>query len=229
MSQVRESPGQEAETKRRHPLADFFVRLLREKLLGVVGGVIVLILLFSGAFADLLAPYGMNEITVLDRLAPPSAKHLLGADQVGRDILSRLIHGARVSVIVGLAGTAITVVVASIIGVPSGYFGGKFDIIVQRFVDAWMSFPSLLILLLVMSIVGGGMFQIIFVLGIMSGIYSSRIVRSAVIGIKENDYFLAAKAIGSTNARTLMRHIMPNIMAPIIIIFSIYHRRHNPG
>ena len=221
MNQLREILVPEAEMKRRGVLRDFFVRLAREKPLGVAGGVIVLILLFGGIFAEFLAPHGMNEINVLDRFAPVSAKHLLGADQVGRDILSRLIYGARVSVIVGLAGTSVTIVVASMIGVPSGYLAGKYDIIVQRFVDAWLSFPGLLILLTVMSIVGRGMLQIIFVLGIMSGIYSSRIVRSAVIGIKENDYFLAAKAIGSPTTATLVRHVLPNIMAPIIIIFSI--------
>ena len=221
MSQVRGIPVQEFERKRRNALADFFFRLVREKRLGVVGGVIVLILLFCGIFADVLAPYGMNEISLEDRFAPRSAKYLLGTDQLGRDIISRIIYGARVSLIVGLAGTVVNIVVASIIGVPSGYFGGKYDIIVQRFVDAWMSFPGLLILLTVMSLVGRGTLQIILVLGILFGIGSSRIVRSAVIGVKENDYFLAAEAIGSTNARTLIWHIVPNIMAPIIIIFSI--------
>ena len=210
----------EIEPKSRNRMADFFGRLVREKPLGVSGGIIVLILLFSGMFADVLAPYEINEIEILDRFASTSAKHLLGADQIGRDILSRLIHGARISMIVGLAATTVAIVGAAIIGVPSGYFGGKYDIIVQRFVDAWIAFPSLLILLTVLSITGRGMLQIIFVIGIFGGIGSSRIVRSAVIGIKENDYFLAAKAIGSTESRTVMKHIIPNIMAPLIIIFS---------
>ena len=221
MSQLRDIPAQEAETKRRHAIGDFFIRLVREKPLGVVGGVIVLLLLFCGIFAGVVAPYGMNEINIFDRFAGVSPKHLLGADQIGRDILSRLIHGARVSLIVGLAATTVNVLVAATIGVPSGYFGGKFDIIGQRFVDAWIAFPSLLILLTVMSIVGRGMLQIILVIGILDGIGASRIVRSAVIGIKENDYFLAAKAIGSTAAGTVMRHIMPNILAPIIVIYSV--------
>ena len=221
MSQLRDIPLLEVESKRRNTLGDFFVRLLREKPLGVVGGVIVLLLLFSGIFAGFLAPYDMSEVHIADRLDGPSAKYLLGADQLGRDILSRLVHGARVSMIVGLAGTTVNIVVAATIGVPSGYFGGKFDIIGQRFVDAWIAFPSLIILLTIMSIVGRGMLQIILVLGILSGIYTSRIIRSAVIGIKENDYFLAAEAIGSTNAATVVRHILPNIMAPIIVLFSI--------
>ena len=221
MSRIKDIPAQEAETKRRHAIGDFFVRLVREKPLGVVGGVIVLTLLFCGIFAGVLAPYGMNEINIIDRFATLSPNHLLGADQIGRDILSRLIHGARVSLIVGLTATTVTVAVSAIIGVPSGYFGGKFDIITQRFVDAWIAFPSLLILLTVMSVVGRGMLQIILVLGILSGIGTSRIIRSAVIGIKENDYILAAKAIGSPTAGTVMRHIMPNTTAPIIVVFSI--------
>ena len=220
MSQLRESLVQESETKRRHALADFFVRLVKEKPLGVAGGVIVLILLFCGIFAGLLAPYDMAEIHLFDRLAAPSATYLLGADQLGRDILSRLIYGARVSVIIGLAATIITVVVATIIGVPSGFLGGKYDIVVQRLVDAWLAFPGLLILLTVMSIVGRGVLQIIIVMGIFGGIGTSRLLRSAVIGIKENDYFLAARAIGSPTRRTMMRHIMPNIMPIMIIIFS---------
>ena len=220
MSQLRESLVLEAETKRRHALADFFVRLVREKPLGFAGGVIVLILLFCGIFAGLLAPYEMAEIHLFDRLAAPSATYLLGADQLGRDILSRLIYGARVSVIIGLAATTITVVVATIIGVPSGFLGGKYDIVVQRLVDAWLAFPGLIILLTVMSIVGRGVPQIILVMGISGGIGTSRLLRSAVIGIKESDYFLAARAIGSPTRRTMMRHIMPNIMPIMIIIFS---------
>ncbi len=221
MSQLREVPITEVEARRRSGLSEFFGRLVGEKRLAVVGGVIVLILLFSGIFADALAPYEMNEINIFDRFASPSLTYPLGADQVGRDILSRLIFGARISVIVGMAATAIIVVVAAAIGVPSGYFGGKYDIILQRVVDAWQSFPGLLILLSVLSVVGQGMFQIVVVLGVMGGIHSSRIVRSAVIGIKENDYFLAAKAIGTTTTGMVARHIMPNIMPIMIIIFSI--------
>ena len=221
MSQVREILRQAAERKRRNVLADFILRLVREKRLGVVGGVIVSILVFTGIFADVLAPYGMNEINILNKLAAPSTEYLLGADQLGRDILTRLIYGARVSMFVGFTATAIAVSVAAIIGVPSGYFGGKYDIIVQRFVDAWISFPSLLLLLTVLSIVGQGMSQVISVLGILGGIGASRIVRSGVIGIRENDYFLAAKAIGSSDAGTVIRHIMPNIMPIMVIIFSV--------
>ena len=221
MQSRKSSPALSAEVMKRYALADFFVRLVREKPLGVIGGVIVLIVLLGGVFAGVLAPYGMNEISRLERLAPPSAEHLLGADQLGRDILSRLIYGARLSMIVGLVATTICVSVAAIIGVPSGYFGGKFDIVMQRFVDAWMAFPGLLVLLTIMSFTGQGTLEVILVLGILFGIHNSRVVRSTVIGIKENDYFLAAKAIGSPTSGILIRYIMPNITAPMIIIFSV--------
>ena len=221
MSQHRDIPILEPKANRLGALPEFIIRLVREKPLGLVGGIIVFLLLFFGVLSDILAPHGMNDINIRDRMAGVSQKYLLGADQLGRDILSRLIYGARVSVIIGLSANITAIAVAAIIGVPSGYLGGKLDMILQRFVDAWMSFPSLLILLTVMSIVGRGVFQVVFVLGIMYGIGASRIVRSAVINIKENDYFLGAEAIGSTNARTVMRHIVPNIMPPMIIIFTI--------
>ncbi len=135
--------------------------------------------------------------------------------------MSRIIYGARISLLVGLAATALNVVVAVLIGGISGFIGGKFDLVMQRFVDAWMAFPGLLILLTVMSIVGRGLPQIIVVLGISGGIAASRIVRSAVIGVKENDYFLAARAVGTPTSQILLRHVLPNIMATVIIIFSI--------
>ena len=202
-------------------LADFFIRLVKEKALGTACGIIILILILVAIFADVLAPYPYIEIHLADRLQGPSAQYLLGTDHVGRDFLSRLIYGARLSLGVGLAATTLNIVVAVLIGGPSGFFGGKLDLSVQRFVDAWIVFPGLLLLLTVMSIVGRGLIQIILVLGISGGIGASRVVRGAVIAIKENDYFLAAPAIGSSRWRTFIRHVLPNIAAPVMIIFSI--------
>jgi len=215
------SSGRVAETKRHSALVGFLIRLVKEKPLGTVGGIITLLLLLTGIFADFLAPYGMNECWVGDFLSPPSAKFWFGTDNVGRDILSRVIFGARISVIVGLAGSTIATILSLIIGVVSGYIGGKLDLIVQRFVDAWMCLPSLILMMIVISMIGGGMLQVILVLGLMWGVIGSRIIRSAVIGIKENVYVEAARAIGCPTTRILTRHILPNIMAPTIILFSI--------
>ena len=207
--------------ERRSQLAEFFIRLLKDKPLGMFSGVIILILILLAIFADSLAPYPFDQLNLADRLQGYSTTHLLGTDQLGRDLLSRLLYGARISLVVGLAATTLNVVVATLIGGASGFLGGKTDLAMQRFVDAWMAFPGLLLLLTIMSITGPGLPQIIVVLGIAGGIGTSRVVRGAVIGIKEDDYFLAAKTVGVSTTRILVRHLLPNIVAPLIIIFSI--------
>jgi peptide/nickel transport system permease protein len=214
------SSGRVAETKRHSWLVGFLIRLVKEKPLGTVGGIITLLLLFTGIFADFIAPYGMNECWVGDFLAPPSAKFWLGTDNVGRDVLSRVIFGARISVIVGLAGATVATIVSVIIGIVSGYFGGKLDLIVQRVIDAWMCIPSLILMMVIISIIGAGIWQVIAVMGLTYGVTGSRLVRGAVIGIKENVYVAAAEAIGCSNTRILTRHILPNVMAPTIILFT---------
>ena len=147
MSDAIGIPSVEIEPKRRSRLADFFIRLVREKPLGTASGIIILILIFVAIFADVLAPYPYDEMHLADIMKGPSAKYLLGADHFGRDLLSRLIYGARVSLLVGLATTVLSVVISTLIGGTSGFLGGKFDIIVQRVVDAWIVFPGLLLLL----------------------------------------------------------------------------------
>ena len=196
-------------------------RLLKEQPLGIFGGVVVLLLVLVSIFAGVVAPYEPDEIHLADRLTSTSARYLLGTDHLGRDLLSRLIHGAQISIFVGLAATTLHVLVAVLIGGTAGYFGGKLDLTMQRFVDAWMAFPGLLLLLTIMSIAGQGLLQIIVVLGIAGGIGGSRVIRGTVIGIKENDYFLAARAVGTPTTQILIRHVLPNIMPVVIIIFSI--------
>ena len=207
--------------RRRSLPIDVLIRLIREKPLGTACGVFVLILILVAVFANVLAPYGYSEVHPADTLQGSSAQYLLGTDHLGRDFLSRIIYGARISLLVGLAATSINVVVAVLLGGTSGFIGGRFDLAVQRFVDAWMAFPGLLLLLTVMSIVGRGLPQMIVTLGIAGGIVGSRTVRGAVIVVKENDYFQAAESIGSSKWRTFIQHVLPNIMPVAIIIFSI--------
>ena len=202
-------------------MTDFLSRLVKEKPLSIIAGVFILLLILVAIFADVLAPYPHDEVNIVDRMQAPSGRYLLGTDQLGRDLLSRLVFGARISLTVGLAATTVNVVVAVLIGGISGFFGGRLDLAMQRFVDAWMAFPGLLLLLTIMSLVGRGLPQIIVVLGVTGGIGGSRVVRGAVIGVKENAYFQAAEAIGSTGWRTLIHHVLPNIAAPVIIIFTI--------
>ncbi|MRR17637.1 MAG: ABC transporter permease [Deltaproteobacteria bacterium] len=213
-------PGYDFARKRRGVFADFFIRLFREKHLGAVGGVIFLVLLLTGIFANYLAPFGYNDINPGDALQSPSTKYLLGTDNLGRDMLSRIIYGARLSVIVAFAATAFSIVISTLIGVTTGFFGGKYDMLMQRFVDAWMCFPGLVILIVAVSVIGPGMWQIILVLGLQFGIAGSRIIRGATMTTKENMYIRAAAAIGASTPRILFRHILPNIMAPIIVLFT---------
>ena len=200
---------------------DLLRRLLKEHPLGAVSLVFIVLFSLVALFADVLAPFHYLDLTMIDRLKGPSSVHLLGTDHIGRDVLTRLLYGAQVSIGVGFAATTLSVLVSLLIGGVAGFVGGKFDLTVQRFVDAWMAFPGLLLLLTIMSIAGQGLLQMILVLGISGGIGGSRVVRGAVIGIKENDYFLAARAIGSPTTATLMRHVLPNIMPVVIVIFSI--------
>jgi len=222
MGEVTADRVLEAEESKRHSLlAELFIRLVKEKPLGTVGAAIVLVCLFVAIFAEFLAPYGFNDITPGAFLKPPSARYVLGTDSLGRDMLSRIIFGARVSMVVGLCGTALATIAATIIGLISGFAGGKTDIVVQRIVDAILCFPGLLLMLSVIALIGQGMTQVILVLGVLYGIHNSRIVRGAVIAIREEVYVVAGRAIGCSTPRLLARHILPNVMAPIIVLASI--------
>ena len=198
----------------------FLSRLFRTKPLGAVGGVVFLVFLFCGIFADFLAPFGMNEISPINRLKAPSLQFPFGTDNLGRDMLSRCLYGAQLSVIIGLAAASLATLVSVVVGIATGYLGGKFDLIVQRFVDAWMSFPELIILIVVVSVLGPGMPQIIGTLGLLLGIAGSRIIRSAVVSVRENMYVHAAQSTGATTWRILIKHILPNILPPIIVLFT---------
>ncbi len=209
------------EARPRSGLTGFLRRLIREQPMGVIGAVIVLLLLLTAIFADLLAPFGYEEMHIKDRLEPGGGPYLLGTDGLGRDLFSRIIYGARISLYVGLGASAINVLVAAIIGIPSGYIGGRFDLVVQRFVDAMLSFPGLILLITVMSLVGVGLVQVIVVMGVLGGIGWIRVMRAAVIGIRENVYFEAARAIGSSIPHMIGQHVLPNVVPVMIICFSV--------
>ncbi|ABF11439.1 peptide/nickel transport system permease protein [Cupriavidus metallidurans] len=195
-------------------------RLFRDKPLGAAGAVICAIFLFCGVFAGWLAPYGVNEINMMARLQPPSWAHLFGTDNLGRDIFSRCLYGAQLSVVIGLSAATLATLVSLVLGILCGYLGGKLDLVVQRMVDAWMSFPDLIILIVVVSVLGPGSWQIVCTLGLLLGIGGSRIVRGAVVSVRENMYVHAAQSIGASTSRILWRHILPNVLPPVIVLFT---------
>ncbi|MEE8414275.1 MAG: ABC transporter permease [Dehalococcoidales bacterium] len=220
---MADTPKEEASSdsvaprKKRGYLADLMVRLVKTKPLGFLGFLLVMGLFVTGIFAELISPYGWNEIMLQHRLSPPTPQLLLGADNVGRDLLSRIIFGARISMFVSLGAQSINLVVKLLLAVPSGYFGGKYDIILQRFIDAWICFPGLALYLTVMAVLGPGIWQVILVLGVSGGIGGTRVIRSTVIRIRQEMYFEAARAIGVPTRRIMWRHVMPNIMSVVVI------------
>ena len=207
-------------TRDRSPWSEFAVRLFRTKPLGAAGAVVFVIFLLSGIFAGVLAPYGINETDLAHRLEPPSREFLLGTDHLGRDLFSRVLMGARLSMIVGFCAAGLATVVSIVIGVLSGYLGGWFDMLTQRMVDAWMTFPDLVLLIVVVSVVGPGITQIVIILGLLYGIAGSRIVRGAVTSVREHVYTQAAQSIGAGTFHILRRHILPNVMPVVIVLFT---------
>ena len=183
--------------------------------------ILVLVMFGAGIFADWVAPYALNDLHLRDRLLAPGGQYLLGTDNLGRDLLSQTIYGARVSMIIGLGATALSTVVGAAIGLTSGYIGGKFDLIVQRFVDAWITFPLLVLYLMLMAIMGGGYLQLIGVLGIGGGIGGSRWSRALTFWVKGSAYFDAARATGCGTRRVILRHLLPNVMPMLIVSFSM--------
>ena len=220
MSDLAYAPTMSTLAGSRPALVTFLVRLVREKPLGAVGGAVFLVFLLCGIFADFLAPYGVNETNMEHRLEAPSWDFPLGTDHLGRDVLSRILIGAQLSMIVAFLAAGFATVVSLAIGVVSGYFGGKTDMVVQRGVDAWMTFPDLVLLIVIISVVGPGVVQIVVVLGLLYGIAGSRIVRGAVISVKENMYTHAAQSIGARTWHILIRHIVPNVMPVVIVLFT---------
>jgi peptide/nickel transport system permease protein len=211
---------QTAETGHRSLFSDLIFRLITEKPLGTAGFIITIVFLATAIFAPYIAPYAPNQIHGLSALKGPSLQFWLGTDNLGRDLLSRIIFGARVSVIVGLGASVVASVVEITIGVLAGYIGGTFDLIVQRFVDAVMCFPGLILMMVIISLTGPGIMQLVLVLGITWGITGSRLIRSATMTIKQNTYIQAAVSAGSPTSNIIFDHIIPNIMAPIIVQFT---------
>ncbi len=223
MERARAIPVAEVlKERRRLPwYIEMWVRLVLEKPLGTIGAVLVLAMVLMAILADVVAPYGYNQSHMEDKLSPQSTKYWMGTDLLGRDLMSRVIFGARISMYVGMGAVVLGTTAATLLGLVSGYFGGKLDASLQRIVDAWMSFPFLLILLTIMSIIGPGVLNIIYVLGLAFTFSNSRIVRGAVLSVKENMYIEAARSLGCGHFRMIARQILPNVMAPIIIIATL--------
>ena len=191
------------------------------KPLGAIGGALVLLLLVVAAAAPVLAPYPYDVGNAAVRLQGPSLAHPFGTDANGRDMLSRIIWGAQISVTVGFGAVLISTVLAVTVGIISGYFGGWIDLTVQRLVDIWISFPALVLLISLVAVAGPGLWSVTAILGILLAPGTSRVVRSAVIGIRHLPYIESASCIGAGHSRVLLKYILPNVLAPIIVLATV--------
>ena len=183
----------------------------------VFGLIVVLILVLVAVFAPWIAPYSYDEVNYKESLKPPSAKHWLGTDILGRDIFSRIVYGSRVSLEVGIIAVAISVSIGVVLGLISGYFGGWVDALIMRLVDITYSFPFLLFAIAIMTILGPGFINVFIAIGIINWAWFARVTRGSVLAAKEQEYILAAIAMGASSARIMFKHIMPNVIAPVIV------------
>ena len=193
----------------------------RRKPLGAIGGLIVVGLLIMAVFAPWIAPYQYDETIPGARMKAPGAQFWMGTDNLGRDVYSRVVYGARISVTVGFATIAIGTLVAAAVGISSAYVGGTYDIVVQRIVDAWMSFPYLVIILSLMAVLGPGLLNLILTLSLLIAAGGARVIRSAALSVMQNPYLEAARAMGSGHLRIVLRYVLPNVMATIMILATI--------
>ena len=199
-------------------MATVLARFVRRKPLGAAGGVVMLVILFTAIFADLVATHDPIATDAAHTLARPSGEHWLGSDHLGRDIYSRIVHGTRISLIVGLASTLLGSVLGGIIGLLSGYVGGKTDLIAQRFLDILQGLPLLVLALVMSASLGPSVQNVIIAISIPIVPRAARIIRASVLSIREMQYVEAARAVGITHLRIAFRHILPNTMGPFIVL-----------
>ncbi len=197
------------------------LRFARTKPLGAAGGVIVLALVLCGLLANEIAPYRYDHFDVSQGLEPPSGQHWFGTDEQGRDVFSRVIYGARSSILVGFGAVAIAAVISVALGLVSGFYGGWLDLGLQRLVDVWLAFPGVIFVILVVSVLSNSGATLVLTMGTLLAAGSSRIVRAAVLAIREMSWVEAARAAGAGDGRLVLRGLLPNVLPIVIVNASI--------
>lgn len=190
---------------------------LRENTAAVVGLCIILFLLLVAVLGPLVMPYDPNLSDMTKSFLQPNAQHWFGTDQLGRDIFSRIIAGARISLTVGLSAVAIALTIGVVLGSVAGYFGGRLDTVIMRFMDMMLSIPSILLAIAFMAALGKGIDKAVIAIGLVSIPEYARIVRGSILSVKENDYVQAARIIGNKDSRIIFKHILPNVLSSIVV------------
>ncbi|MBM3574003.1 MAG: ABC transporter permease [Alphaproteobacteria bacterium] len=209
----------------RHGIAHVWRELLRAfntNITSWIGLGVFLAIVLLAILAPLIAPHDPFDQNILDKLKGPSATYWFGTDNFGRDILSRLLHGARYSLIIGLVSTSIALVIGSVIGIAAGYFGGRFDLAVMQVMDVLMSFPSLIMGLMIVAVLGPSMGNLIFAIAITAIPPFARVARAPTIVIKQRDFVEACRALGFSDLRIMVVHILPNVIAEIMVLGALW-------
>lgn len=211
--------GKEQSKKRKRSQMTEIWRRMRRNRLAMFGLVIVSILIIVAIFANQIADYNTVAIkqNVVERLQGPSAEHWAGTDEFGRDIFARLVHGARISLLVGVVAVCIALVTGGILGAIAGYFGGTVDNVIMRIMDIFLSIPILLLAIMIVAALGSSMLNLMIAIGLASMPTFARIVRASVLSVKDQEFVEAARAIGAKHNHIILRHIMPNCLSPIIV------------
>lgn len=196
-------------------------RVFFQRKIVIFGLVVLSLLVFAAIFADVIAPYDPYRGEMLDYLQQPSAKYWLGTDTLGRDTMSRLIYGCRTALLVGFVTTGVAAIAGVAFGLIAGYFGGVTNMIIMRAMDALMCFPMLILALLIAAVLGGGIFNVIIALAIAAVPGYARVMHGLSLSVRENDYIMAERAMGSSNLRTMLSHILPNALPPMIVMITL--------
>ncbi len=209
--------AKKARREKKHSQWGDVFRRLRKNRLAMLGGIIVLIVIFSCAFANFLAPYDPAEMDLSNKFCFPCLAHPFGTDEYGRDLLTRVLYGGRVSLLVAVVAVAIAQVLGILIGVTAGFFGGLYETIMMRVIDILMAIPGLLLAVVVSAALGTGLVNTGIAIGIASIAGGARIIRAEAMTIRDQEYIEAARANGSTSFQTIIKHVLPNTLAPVIV------------
>ena len=205
----------------RHSPARLALRQLRRSRLALPGLAIVLVFVFCGAFAPLIAPYDPYQNDLMNVLMPPSAEHWFGTDELGRDLFSRVIHGARISLIEGVFSVALAMMIGVPIGMVSGYLGGRIDAVIMRLIDVLLAFPGVLLAIVIISVLGPGLANAILAVAVYTIPIFARLARGSTLTVKDEPYVEAARAAGLSDLRILSRHVFPNISATLFVMMTL--------
>lgn len=205
---------------RRGPVGQDLWRFLRRKPLGAAGGLLVLVIILMAVFANVLATYDPVRTDPTRTLSPPTGLHWLGTDHLGRDIYSRIVHGARVSLAVGIASTLLGAILGGVTGLLSGYVGGATDLVIQRIMDIMQGLPLLILALVMSAALGPSLTNVIIAISVPIIPRAARVIRSSVLAIREMPYVEAAQALGVGHSRVAFRHILPNTMGPFLVLIT---------